>query len=57
MVTELAKILLLIEAHGDYAEAQRFIDSYSHIMSDTEEAIERLTHIPTDLDLSFNPIL
>jgi peptide methionine sulfoxide reductase MsrA len=54
VVKELARILLLIEAHGDYDEALKFIDTYGHLSSETREAMESLNEIPTDLNLTFN---
>jgi peptide methionine sulfoxide reductase MsrA len=57
VVKELAGILLVIEAHGDYDQALKFIDTYGQLTSETRDAIERLNEIPTDLDLRFNPDL
>jgi hypothetical protein len=56
-VSEFARILLLIEAHGNYEEALKFIETFGHMMSETKESIEKLSDIPTDLNLSFNPLL
>ena len=53
VVTELATILLNIEAYGNYEEAQKFIDTYGHLRSETLDSIQQLRDIPTDLDLKF----
>jgi hypothetical protein len=55
-VKELARIILMIEAHGDYEEALKFIDTYGQINSETRDVIKRLEEIPTDLNLYFNPV-
>jgi hypothetical protein len=55
-VRELARILLLIEAHGNYEEALKFIESFGQMMPETKDLIEKLSEIPTDLNLSFNPV-
>jgi hypothetical protein len=52
-VAELARILLMIEAHGDYEEALKLIDTYGELTSETKDTIEKLHLIPTDLNLSF----
>jgi hypothetical protein len=57
VVKELARIILMIEAHGDYEEALKFIDIYGQINPETRDAINRLEEIPTDLNLYFKPIL
>ena len=57
VVKELAKRLLMIEAHGNYEEAVRFIESYGKMSTQTSESVDRLVNIPTDLDLNFIPDL
>jgi hypothetical protein len=54
VVTELARILLKIEAHGDYEEALKFIDLFGQITSENSETIGKLNDIPIDLDLKFD---
>jgi hypothetical protein len=53
IVTRLAEKLLMIEAHGDYDKALKFIDEYGKITSETSDAIQKLNMIPTDIDLNF----
>jgi len=53
VVTKVVRKLLLIEAHGDYDEAMKFIDVYGNLTSDIYDAIGRLDKIPKDLNLSF----
>jgi hypothetical protein len=56
-VLHLAEILLKIEAHGDYEEAQKLVDRFGQMTDETKESIEKLNEIPTDLDINFSPIL
>jgi len=53
VVTKLAEKLLIIEAHGEYEEAAKFIDDYGLLAAETIDAMEKLNIIPVDLDLSF----
>jgi len=57
VIKELTRIVLTIEAHGNYAEANNLIEKYGQLKSETSDSIERLNEIPTDLDLNFNPLL
>jgi hypothetical protein len=54
VIKELARIVLTIEAHGNYAEANSFIEEYGQLRSETRDSIDKLTEVPTDLDLKFN---
>ncbi|MBF0407657.1 MAG: peptidase [Candidatus Riflebacteria bacterium] len=46
---ELARILLEIEANGDYAAASALIEKSGKPTSEVKEALSRLTHVPVDI--------
>ncbi len=48
-IEQLAKALLMIEAHGDYQGAKKFIDRYGVMPPDLKAALDSLAHIPTDI--------
>lgn len=53
-VAELAKIVLTLEAEGDYAGATDLIAKYGHENKEIEDAIAKLSKIPRDLDTKYN---
>jgi hypothetical protein len=52
--TQLAKELLLIQAHGDYQAAKDFIDKYSGISGPVQKALDSLSGIPVDIEPIFD---
>ncbi|HET8548866.1 MAG TPA: hypothetical protein VFL57_12710 [Bryobacteraceae bacterium] len=48
-VRDLARDLLTLEAMGDYAGAQRMLDTYAKLRPDMSRAIEGLREVPTDI--------
>jgi hypothetical protein len=52
-VKSLAHDLLMIEATGDYAGAQAFIDKYGEMPDEMKQALEGLGDIPTDIRPSY----
>ncbi|MBM2814218.1 MAG: MutT/NUDIX family protein [Ignavibacteria bacterium] len=53
-VKELARIVLTIEATGDYAAAENLIKKYGHLNKDLNDDINSLNGIPRDLDTSYD---
>ncbi len=51
--SDLAHDLLMIQATGDYAAAQRFADQYGAMPQVLEAGVDRLTGIPVDIDPSY----
>lgn len=52
-VGELAKLVLTVEAEGDYDRAGEVLDKYGKMTDEIKETIESLKGIPRDLDTSF----
>lgn len=52
-VAELAKLVLTIEAQGDYAKAGEVLKLYGKVSPEIEETIESLKGIPRDLDTEY----
>ncbi len=52
-VQELAKDLLFIQARGDYAAANAFIEKYRYLPEEIENALLRLEGVPVDIRPSF----
>ena len=52
-VAELAKMVLTVEAEGDYAGAKAIIDKYGKETPEVAKAIEKLKDIPRDLDSKY----
>ena len=48
-VKELAQILLIIEAEGDYEKAKALIDKYCHLSPEVEAVVNKLKHVPIDI--------
>ena len=55
-VAELAKMLLTVEAEGDYAGAGKLMDKYSKMSDEIKQVIDSLKDIPRDLDTSYELI-
>ena len=51
--SDLAHDLLMFQATGDYAAAQRFADQYGAMPPVLEAGVDRLTGIPVDIDPSY----
>jgi hypothetical protein len=49
-VTGLARELLTIEAHGDYARAKKMLETLAVLRPPVQAALERLEDIPTDIE-------
>lgn len=49
-VTALAKELLMLEATGDYAGAEKFFTKWSYAPKEVEESLKRLAHLPVDIE-------
>jgi hypothetical protein len=52
-VEALAHDLLMIEANGDYAAAEAFVDKYGAMPAELAQALEGLADIPTDIRPSY----
>ena len=52
-VAELAKMVLTVEAEGDYAGAKAIIEKYGNETAEITQAIEKLKNIPRDLDTKY----
>ncbi len=52
-ISKLATRLLMIEALGDYEEAEKIIQELGQIKSSLLESINRISDVPRDLDLHF----
>ena len=52
-LTELAREILTIEAHGDYAAAKAMIEKYAVMRPELQAALGRLSAIPVDIQPSF----
>jgi len=48
-VRDLARDVLMIEAKGDYAAAQDFVERYRRMTPELKEALERLDSVPVDI--------
>lgn len=48
-VTELAKVLLTIEAEGNYEEARKFLLEMGQVSNEMAQALSRLGHVPVDI--------
>jgi hypothetical protein len=55
-VAELAKMLLTVEAEGDYAGAVKIMEKYAIMSDEIKEAINSLKVIPRDLNTSYEII-
>ena len=53
IIRNLANELLIIEGDGDYERAQNLINDLSTITEDTQQALNRLSDIPVDLEFEF----
>ena len=52
-VRDLDRNLLTIEAVGDYSGAKQMLDSFGVIRPEVKRALDRLAHIPTDIEPIF----
>ena len=52
-VSELDREFLTIEATGDYARAKKMLDTLAVIRPEVQRALDRLAHIPTDIEPIF----
>lgn len=52
-VSDLDREFLTIEATGDYARAKKMLDTLAVIRPEVQRALDRLTHIPTDIEPVF----
>ena len=52
-VSDLDREFLTIEATGDYARAKKMLDTLAVIRPEVQRALDRLTHIPTDIEPIF----
>lgn len=50
---ELARMLLTIEAEGDYARAGKMLDRYGRMNADIQSVVDKLADIPRDLDTRY----
>jgi len=53
-VAELAKIILTIEAEGDYAGAGKLLEQYGKMNKNIEEVINSLKDVPRDIDTKYD---
>jgi hypothetical protein len=53
-VRDLARMLLSIEANGDYAGAKALMDKYAVLGPELKASLEKLTAIPVDIQPSFD---
>jgi hypothetical protein len=53
-VRDLTHDLLTVEATGDYKRAQEMLDKLSVLRPDMERALQKLAHIPTDIEPIFD---
>jgi len=53
VIRDLSRELLLIQAKGDYAAAQKFIEKYKVIKPEIQTALDKLTDVPVDIRPSF----
>ena len=44
---------LTLEATGDYAGAKKMLDTFAVIRPEVQRGLDRLTHIPTDIEPIF----
>ncbi len=51
--TDLARDLLMLQALGDYANAQAFVDKYAQMSSEMKSVIDSLGDIPVDITPQF----
>lgn len=49
IIHDLAKEILLIQAHGNYQEAKQFINTYKFMPDEVKDAIHRVKHVPVDI--------
>ncbi|MBI5325378.1 MAG: hypothetical protein HZB41_08940 [Ignavibacteriae bacterium] len=52
-VAELAKMLLTVEAEGDYQGAVKILEQYGKMSDEIRQVIDSLKDIPRDLDTSY----
>jgi len=52
-VSDLDREFLTIEATGDYARAKKMLDTLAVVRPEVQRALDRLTHIPTDIEPVF----
>ena len=52
-VAELAEMVLVVRAEGDYEGAGEILEKYGQVSSEIEETIESLSDIPRDLNTSY----
>jgi len=52
-VSDLDREFLTLEATGDYAGAKKMLDTLAVIRPEVQRALDRLTHIPTDIEPIF----
>jgi len=48
-IRTLARELLIIEAEGDYAKAKRFLEEYTKVSHELENAMQRVADLPIDI--------
>jgi hypothetical protein len=52
-VRSMTNELCMIQARGDYAAAEAFIDKYGRMVPEVEEQLARMSAIPTDIELVY----
>jgi hypothetical protein len=52
-IQELARMVLLLQARGDYSEAKDFLDTYGVLTPPLEEALARQADLPVDIEPLF----
>lgn len=52
-VTRIAREVLSLEAEGNYAKAKEMLDTYGIIRPEMQQALDRLTAVPVDIEPSF----
>jgi hypothetical protein len=52
-IQELARMVLLLQARGDYSEAKNFLDTYGVLTPPLEEALARQADLPVDIEPLF----
>lgn len=53
-VEELARIVLTIQAEGNYDEASKLIEKYARLDSETLKLLNRIKNVPRDIDTSYD---
>jgi hypothetical protein len=48
-VKQLCQNILMIQAHGDYAAAEKMIEKYRKLTPPLQQAIDKLSHVPIDI--------